>query len=232
MSSHSTEKYEVNLEDPWDQGDSCYCVKKFKAYRYQGSDFNGVQIQVHGDSRDCKNDGFKLEAMAAKPTNKFKLTVPLWPAPFYKDHKKLEEQLEHQSIKDGNLGANTKYKKVHASQRCRHMILVFPEEMMLTDKAFIAKEKPTDELEIKEFHTACFARTGQNEVDEDAKEKEDERGKAIPIINMVNTVCWRLINTASQDDIEGSEKVKKGASGIAAALAKGKTDVLEDSDED
>jgi hypothetical protein len=94
VSSHSTGKYEVNLEDPWDQGDSCFCVKRFKAYRYQGSDFNGVQIQVHGDSRDCKNDGFKLEATAAKPTNKFKLTVPLWPAPFYKDHKKLLDQLE------------------------------------------------------------------------------------------------------------------------------------------
>ena len=76
------------------------------------------------------------------------------------------------------------------------MILVFPEKMMLTYKAFIAKEKPTDELEIKDFHAACFARTGQNEVGEDNKEKGDDNGKMIPIINMVNTVCWRLINTA------------------------------------
>ena len=87
-------------------------------------------------------------------------------------------------------------------------------------------------MEIKEFHTACFCKTGQNEIDENGKEKTGTNGETMPIINMVNTICWRMINTASVDEIEGSTKAKKGAAGIAAALAKGKAQVLDDSDED
>ena len=152
---------------------------------------------------------------------------------FWRDQKRLKEQLEPQCIYDGNMATNTKFKKIIAGQRVKTMVLVFPEEMMLTDQCFIEdKEQGNDELEIKEFHTACFAKTGQSEVDENGGAKTDERGDTIPIINMVNTICWRLINTASVDEIEGSTKAKKGAAGIAAALAKGKTQMLEDSDED
>jgi len=233
VSSPCTGKFDVNLEKPWDQGDSCFVVKKFRGYCYHGSDYDGVQIQVHGDSRDINNDCFKLEAMAAKPTNKFKLTVPLLASSFWRDQKRLKEQLEPQCIYDGNMATNTKFKKIIVGQRVKTMVLVFPEDMMLTDKCFTEeKEKPNDELEIKEFHTACFAKTGQSEVDDNGVARTDEGGDTVPIINMVNTICWRLINTASIDEIEGSTKAKKGAAGIAAALAKGKTQMLDDSDED
>ena len=171
VSSPCTGKFEVNLEEPWDQGDSCFCVKKFRAYRHQGNDYDGVQIQVHGDSRDLNNDCFKLEAMAAKPTNKFKLTVPLMPSSFWRDQKRLKEQLTPQCIYDGNLASNTKFKKIIAGQRVKTMVLLFPEDMMLTDKSFIDDKEAKDELEIKEFHTACFAKTGQNEIDENGGEK-------------------------------------------------------------
>ena len=67
-----------------------------------------------------------------------------------------------------------------------------------------------------------------------AYEEEDESDatKTNPIFNISTNNAWRLINTATQEDITSDKKKNKGHGSIAAKLKKSKSAATTASDSD
>ena len=72
------------------------------------------------------------------------------------------------------------------------------------------------------------AKTGEFKRNSDGSKELDINNNEVPIVNMVNTQAWRLVNIQKKEDVDFNRR--KSGGGIAAALAKGAS--MADDDDD
>ena len=225
-----------NLDSAFDQVDSNVMIVPFKGFYSKGTEYAGVEVRVFGDSRDLNKDLHKLELVGGKPSNTVKLTMPRLLRPFWADLTKLQAQMMVPSAKQGeqdcfyvaNKKMQTAYRKLDDKEKVKTITLTFPDDWQLTDAPFIKEGDSKDLLEIVSVSTACFAKTGEFQRNADGSKELDDDNKEVPIVNMVNTQAWRLVNIQKKEDVDFNRR--KSGGGIAAALAKGAS--MDDDDDD
>ena len=216
------------MDYPWGQDDSSFTVKLVKGFKCNNAEYNGVEIVANGEPRDINKDLYKLEAAGPKPTNEFLLTMPLQTGALWRDKKQLRDDqkvLGSDAFQVANGKAVTQHRKLSDMEKERHFTLRFPADYQLTDEPFRkADQKPGQDI-VPDV-SVVYAKTGHEEED------ESDDTKTTPIFNITTNNAWRLINTATQEDITADKKKNKGHGSIAAKLKKSKSARENESDSD
>lgn len=201
-------------------------LSKFTGLEWNGSEYDGFTLLVQGDPRDVSADRFKLEVYdppgrglnteLAKPTNTFKLTMPLVSAGLYQDREELvQDDTAQEVVKKSLIVTMQRVKDLEEGANKKEFVLGFKNgiSLKLTDKPFIPRNEAADELVIKPFHPVAFYDTGHKDYDEEGNEIG-------ALQNMSTYVSWRLCDVSSKRKLtDDAKKGPAGASGVAAALA-------------
>ena len=131
-------------------------IHRIEGFRYEGSKYDVIEVQVVADPRDIANQGYKLFSKKEKPGTELMLVTPLLEAGLWMDGTSYSEisannnlnakGLNEQSCKDAEAIASTAYKKV--TKKERRTLLKFSSEMSLTDRPFVPFGKSTEKLQL------------------------------------------------------------------------------------
>lgn len=144
------ESYIVDIDDPYQiRG---MRISKIEGFKFEGSKYDGIKIQVLADPRDIARRSIKLSCHKEKPTSEILLSMPYTEAPHWEEKTEFHEfsfdKTNQQILIDSEAVAISSYKRLPPAEKERNLLLKFPSYMILTDRPFVAPGKSTEKLQL------------------------------------------------------------------------------------